>query len=51
MIRILLSETSLTAAITIKNTALTTVSSGVMDETGPSNDGRFWYEYDYTGTP
>ena len=51
MIRIIFPETGLTPAIIIKNTALTTVSSGVMTEIGPTNDGRFWYGYTFQGTP
>lgn len=49
MIRIVFPTTGLTPAITIKNTALTTVSSGSMTEIGPTNDGRFWYGYTYNG--
>ena len=37
-------------AIIIKNTALTTVSSGVMTEWDQTNDGRFWYGYTFQGT-
>lgn len=51
MIRIIFPSTELTPDIIIKNTALETVDSGEMTETGPTNDGRFWYEYDYTGNP
>lgn len=51
MIRILLSATWLTPAIVIKDDTLTNVSSGSMAEGSASNDGRFWYEYAYTGTP
>lgn len=51
MIRIIFPSSGLTPDIIIKDTALQTVSTGEMTETGPTNDGRFWYEYDYTGTP
>lgn len=51
MIRIIFPSSGLTPDIIIKDTALETVSTGEMTETGPTNDGRFWYEYDYTGTP
>jgi len=51
MIRIIFPSTGLTPDITIKNTALVTVSSGEMTELGPTNDGRFWYGYNFQGTP
>lgn len=51
MIRIIFPVTGLTPDILIKNTALQTVSSGEMTEIGPTNDGRFWYGYEFQGTP